>query len=644
MKPRRAPYGSWSSPLEAAQVAAAGTRIFQPRRSGDLITWLEARPAEGGRVVLMQELRGRRTELTPAPFSARSRVHEYGGGSYCVAGREAWFVNNADQAVWHRNADGEIQRLTPADERRYADLVRDPVRPRLLAVCEDHAAASGPENSVVEIGDDGRVTTLLSGNDFYASMRLDRDGERLAWLTWDHPNLPWNGTELWVAALDADGRPVSPVQVAGGARISVFQPEWLRDGRLGFVADTDGWWNHYAWREGDDIERLVAMDSEGALPQWVFGQSTWGEVAIGILSALTRDGSWELWQLGLGPELAARQSWGLDSIEHFATDGREAVALAGRADRATGVYRLDAPSFRPELVVDSGPLPLDEDWISRPEPIAFPTADGLQAYANYYPPMNPMHEGPAGKAPPVLVKCHGGPTGAASIAFDAKIQFWTTRGFAVLDVNYRGSTGFGRPYREALYGRWGAADVEDCVAGVRYLAGRGLADADAAFISGGSAGGFTVLAALAFTDAFRAGASYYGVGDIAGLMETTHKFESRYDHWLLGPQEDPATRRLVEARSPLRHAEKIRCPVIFFQGGEDRVVPPEQSRQMHAALRAAGIPTAYLEFPDEQHGFRRAENIAAALEAELAFFCRVLGVTPAGGAPAMPLDNDGALH
>jgi dipeptidyl aminopeptidase/acylaminoacyl peptidase len=642
MKRRRAPFGSWASPLEAAQIAASGTRIHQPRRSGDTVYWLEMRPDEGGRTVLMRDLRGRRTELTPRPWSVRSRVHEYGGGSYCVAARDTWFVNDEDQAVWHRDEHGVIRRLTPADRRRYADLSRDPVRPRLLAVCEDHGVSGEPQNSIVAIADDGTVTTLVAGNDFYASMRLDRDGARLAWLAWDHPNLPWDGTALWVATLDADGRPGAASQVAGGDRISVFQPEWLRDGRLGFVADPDGWWNHYAWRAGEEIERLTEMDSEGAMPQWMFGQSTWGEAPDGILGAMTRDGSWELWRFG--PGLPARQLWELDAIEHFATDGREAIALAGAADRPSGVYVLDAPNMRPRLVVAAGELPLDQAWISRPEPIAFPTADGTQAFANYYPPTNPMHEGPPGAAPPVIVKCHGGPTGAASTAFDAKIQFWTTRGFAVLDVNYRGSTGFGRAYRERLYRCWGVADVEDCVAGVRYLAGRGLADATAAFISGGSAGGFTVLSALAFTAAFRGGASYYGVGDLDGLFETTHKFESRYGHWLFGPQQDPATRRLIEQRSPLRHAHRIRCPVIFFQGGEDRIVPPDQSRQMYAALRANGVPTAYLEFPEEGHGFRRAENVTAALEAELAFYCRVLGVTPAGAVHSLSLDNDAALH
>ena len=642
MKPRRAPFGSWGSPLDAAHIAAAGTRIFQPRRNGDLVHWLELRPAEGGRTVLMQDVRGRRNELTPPPYSVRSRVHEYGGGSYCVAGREAWFVNDDDQAVWHRDAEGAIRRLTPADRRRYADLQRYPVRPLLLAVCEENGAPGEPRTSIVAIGDDGSVTTLLEGNDFYASLRIDGAGARLAWLAWDHPNMPWDGTRLWVASLGRDGRPADPAQVAGGQRIAVFQPEWLRDGRLGYVADPDGWWNHYTWREGGESERLTEMDSEGGLPQWVFGQSTWGEVAGGMLGAMTRDGSWELWRFG--PGLAARQFWQLEAIEHFATDGKEAIALAGAPDRATGVYVLDAPDMRARLVVDTGPLPLDAEWISRPEPLAFPTADGAEAYANYYPPTNPMHEGPPGAAPPVLVKCHGGPTGTASTAFEAKIQFWTTRGFAVLDVNYRGSTGFGRAYRESLYGRWGVADVEDCVAGVAYLARRGLADAGAAFISGGSAGGFTVLCALAFTDAFRAGASYYGVGDVAGLFATTHKFESRYDRWMFGLRDDPAAQRLIEERSPLQHAHRIRCPVIFFQGGEDRVVPPDQSRAMHAALRANGVPTAYLEFPEESHGFRRAENIQAALEAELAFYCRVLGVAPAGDMPSLAVDNDAAMH
>jgi dipeptidyl aminopeptidase/acylaminoacyl peptidase len=630
MKPRQAPFCSWDSPLDAAQVARTGIRIYQPRRAGDVFTWLELRPADGGRTVLVQDLRGRRMDLTPPPFSARSRVHEYGGGSYCVAGQEAWFVNDEDQAVWHRDPAGAIRRLTPADARRYADLVRDPLRPRLLAVCEDHDAGSEPRNSIVAIGDDGSVETLVAGEDFYASLRLDPESGRLAWLTWNHPNLPWDGTELVVARLDSAGRPVDPARVAGGPRVSVFQPEWLRDGRLGFVADPDGWWNHYAWRQGAGHERLTEMDSEGGLPQWVFGQSIWGEVAGGLLGGMTRDGSWELLQFG--PGLPVRLPWDLDAIEHLATDGKEAIVLAGAADRPTGLYALDAPGFRPRLVADSGPLPLDEAWISRPQPVSYPSGDGEHAHALYYPPTNPMYVGPPGAAPPVIVKVHGGPTSAASTAFDARLQFWTSRGFAVLDVNYRGSTGFGRAYRESLYGRWGVSDVEDCVAGVAFLARQGLADASAALISGGSAGGFTVLCALAFSSAFRAGASYYGIGDLSGMFATTHKFEANYDRWLLGPPDDPATRRRIEERSPLNHAARIRCPVIFFQGGQDRIVPPEQSRAMHAALNSAGIPTAYLEFPEERHGFRRAENIQAALEAELEFFRQELGVGAASAA------------
>ena len=642
MKKRQAPYGSWNSPLDAARVAAAGIRLEQPHRAGDIVHWLERRPEEGGRSVLMRDIQGRQAELTPPPYSVRSRVHEYGGGSYCVAGGEAWFVNDDDQAVWHRDLDGAIRRLTPADQRRYADLLRDPVRRRLLAVCEDHGAAGEPRNTVVAIGDDGSVRTLLEGHDFYASLRLDRNGERLAWLSWDHPRMPWDGTELWVATLDQEGRPLEPARIAGGQAVSVFQPEWLRDGRLGFVADPDGWWNHYAWRARGSTERLTEMDSEAGMPQWVFGQSTWGEIAGGMMGAMTRDGTWELWQFGAG--LPAREHWALESIAHFGTDGKDGVALGGAPDQSTGVYLMDGPSMRPRLVADCGPVPLEEDWISRPEPLTFPTADGQHAHALYYPATNPLHEGPAGSAPPVIVKCHGGPTGAASTAFDARIQFWTTRGFAVLDVNYRGSTGFGRAYRESLYGRWGEADVADCVAGVRFLAKQGLADEDAAFISGGSAGGYTVLCALAFTDAFRGGASYYGVGDLADLFDTTHKFESQYGHHLLGPPDDPETRLRLQERSPLRHADRIRCPVIFFQGGADKVVPPAQSREMHAALLAQGVPTAYIEFPEEGHGFRRAENVRTALEAELAFYCRVLDATPAGDVPTLDMDGGAALH
>jgi dipeptidyl aminopeptidase/acylaminoacyl peptidase len=642
LKPRKAPYGSWASPLDAAQVATTGTRMYQARRNGDVITWLEVRPAEGGRTVLMQDIAGRRRELTPPPWSARSRVHEYGGGSYCVAGAEAWIVNDEDQAVWHRDAEGRFRRLTPAGEQRYADLVRDPLRPRLVAICEDHRGNGEPRNSIVAIGDDGSIETLVSGSDFYSSMRFDRHGQRLAWLAWDHPNLPWDSTELWVAGLDDAGRPKAAQQVAGSADVAVFQPEWLPGDRLGFIADPDGWWNHFAWSQSGGIESLGEQQAEAGLPQWVFGQSTWGPAAGSLIGGMTRDGRWELLQFGRGLPLWLQ--WNPEALEHLATDGTDAVALAGAPDRPTAIYALDAPHFHPRVVAECGPLPLDMAWISQPRAISYSTAQGEIAHAFYYPPTNPMHEGPDGTSPPVIVKCHGGPTAAASTAFDAKTQFWTTRGFAVLDVNYRGSTGYGRAYREALYGRWGVADVEDCVAGIAYLAQEGLADPAAAFISGASAGGYTVLCALAFTDAFRAGASYFGIGDLAGMFDTTHKFEARYDHWLVGPRDDPATRLRLEQRSPLRHAGRIHCPVIFFQGGQDRVVPPEQSRSMHAALQAAGIPTAYIEFPEERHGFRRAENIRAALDAELAFFCKVLGVTPAGEVPELALDNASALH
>ncbi|MEJ2513695.1 MAG: S9 family peptidase [Gammaproteobacteria bacterium] len=639
MKPKTERYGAWKSPLSAEAVATSATRMYQPRRSGETFWWVETRPAEGGRTVLVRQDRGRRRDLNPAPLSVRSRVHEYGGGAWCTDGDQAWFVNDEDQVIWHLGADGHCRPLTQADQRRYADLVRDPVRPRLLAVCEDHSGDGEPENSLVAISDDGRVESLVSGSDFYSNPRLDPRGEHLAWLSWNHPRLPWDGNGLWVAPLDAGGRPGPARQIAGADRVSVFQPDWLPDGRLGFVADPDGWWNHFTW-DGAQVSRLTRMQAEAGLPQWVFGQSTWGPVAGGVLAAVTLDGTWDLLLAGQG--LPARISWNPGAFEHLATDGREAVVLGGAPDRPTAIYALDVPGFRPRLIAESGPLPLDPLWISIPEPITFPSG-GDEAHALFYPPCNPMYRGPENAAPPVIVKCHGGPTGATSTAFDPKIQFWTSRGFAVLDVNYRGSTGYGRRYRESLYGRWGLVDVEDCVAAVSRLAREGRVDPRAALISGGSAGGYTVLCALAFTSAFRAGTSYYGIGDLEAMFATTHKFEAHYDHWLVGPLDDARTRETMAARSPLRHADEISCPVLFLQGGKDRVVPPEQSRAMHRALKDAGIPTAYLEFPEEGHGFRRGENITRALEAELVFYGRLLGFRPPGPLPTLHMDNADAL-
>jgi len=636
MKARTEDWGAWESPLTAGDVATAGTRLAQPRRAGETFWWVETRPAESGRTVLVRSRGGQREDVNPLPLSVRSRVHEYGGGAWCIDGDEAWFVNDDDQVVWHRDRGGRLAPVTPADGRRYADLVRDPARERLLAVCETHTGTDGePANTLVAIYDDGAVETLAEGADFYSNPRLSPDARRMCWLSWDHPRLPWDGNALWVAEIDESGMPGDAVQVAGGDRVSVFQPEWLPDGRLGFVADPDGWWNHYAW-DGQRVERLTEMQAEGGLPQWVFGQSTWGPVAGGFLAAMTIDGAWDLVVGGRG--IPARLGWDPGAVDHLATDGREAVLLAGAPDRPTAVYALDIPGFKARVVAEAGPLPLDPMWISTPEPVTFASGDG-QAHGLFYRPRNPLFEGPADRLPPVIVKCHGGPTGATSTAFDPKIQFWTTRGFAVLDVNYRGSTGYGRAYRESLYGRWGVADVEDCVAGVRHLAARGLVDPEAAIISGGSAGGYTVLCALAFTDVFRAGASYYGIGDLSAMFDTTHKFEAHYDHWLVGPLDDPATRARMDERSPLKHADRIESPVIFLQGGKDKVVPPEQSRAMHAALKSAGIATAYLEFPDEGHGFRRGENIRQALEAELAFYGRVLGFMPAGDLPPLAIDN-----
>lgn len=509
---------------------------------------------------------------------------------------------------------------------RYADLVVDRGRERLICVREDHTASGEPRNALVAVPlEGGSPEVLVSGADFYSTPRLDPAGTRLAYLSWSHPHMPWESTMLWTTPLDAAGRPGVAEHIAGGPSESVFQPAWSPAGELHFVSDRSGWWNLY--RAPD--QPLWPVEAESGMPQWVFGLSTYGWVDRDTIAcAYQRDGTWRLALLSGGgarpvdlplTELACLQ----------AARGR-ASFVGGAPTAPLSVWQLSVEPGQPPIAVPLhrpvAPV-VAEAALSRPAPISFPTSGGAVAHGLHYRPHNPAYEGPEGERPPLIVVSHGGPTAAASSGLNLAIQFWTSRGFAVLDVNYRGSSGYGRAYRRALDGVWGIADVEDCAAGARFLVERGLADGARLVIRGGSAGGFTTLAALAFTDVFRAGASFYGVSDLEALARDTHKFESRYLDSLIGPY--PARRDLYLARSPIHHADRLSCPVIFFQGLEDRVVPPDQAERMVAALRAKGLPVEYVSFPGEQHGFRRAETIVRALEAELAFYCRVFGLAPA---------------
>ena len=635
-----APYGAWKSPITAEAAVGGAVRFGQIALDGGEIYWIEGRPQEGGRNAIVRRAPdGRISDVTPPAFNARTRVHEYGGGDFAVTDGTVYFSNFEDQRLYRQAPGSDPRPLTPSSEMRYADGIIDRRRNRMICVREDHTAPGEAVNTLVSLslqGDDaGQI--LVSGNDFYSSPRLSPDGRRLAWLTWRHPNMPWDGTELWAGDLLDDGTLDNVGRVAGGAEESIFQPEWSPNGVLYFTSDRTGWWNFYRWRDGH-AEPMWEMSAEFGMPQWRFGMSMYAFTsARQIVCAYNDRGAWHL--AYLDTETRAHEA-----IEIPYTDIRGlraapgcAVFLAGSAAQPASVVRLDLRTRRMDVLRRAQKVTVDAGYLSAPRAVEFPTENGLTAHAFFYPPANRDFSGPADEHPPLLVMSHGGPTSSTSTTLQLGIQYWTSRGIAVLDVNYGGSTGYGRAYRQRLVGRWGIVDVDDCVNGARHLVERGQADGARLAITGGSAGGYTTLCALTFRDTFRAGASYYGVSDLEALAVETHKFESRYLDSLIGPYPERAD--LYRARSPIHAVQRLACPVILLQGLEDRVVPPNQAETMLAAVRAKGLPVAYVPFEGEQHGFRRAENKVRALEAELYFYARVFGFELADPVAPVRIDN-----
>lgn len=635
--PRPAPCGTWLSPISAARVAGNSVRLMQPRIAGKYVYWVESRPEENGRCVLLRGRPGEKNrELTPPPFSVRSRVHEYGGGAFALTDTEIYFVNDRDQQIYlHPQAGGTPQALTDNPACRFADLAVDERRQRLVCVCEDHAAGDPtPLNTLAAVSiRGGRIATLAQGHDFYSSASLSPDGGRLAWLAWNQPQMPWDGCELWLAELDAAGIPKHARCIGGGPQESVFQPQFSPQGVLYFIGDHDGFWNLYRYEDGG--RHAVTRDhTDYGFAQWNFGMSSYGFAADGaILAARRREACSELVRITAGGEV---QSLAADftQIEHLHACDNQMALLAGMPARLPAVLTGDAACFTPLSPVANA---IPAACICTAQAIRFPAAEGETVHAWYYPPRNADFRVPHAELPPLIVKCHGGPTAMNGNSLDPRIQFWTSRGFALVDVNYRGSSGYGRAYRQSLHGYWGIRDVQDCIRAARYLVERGLADENRIVISGSSAGGFTALCALAFHGYFKAGAVYYGLSELATAMTGTHKFEAHYGDSLLGPW--PAARDIYRARSPLYAAGRINCPVIFFQGLKDRVVPPDQTERMVNALRAKKLPVACLTFAGEGHGFRRRDTLQRALEAELTFYGRVFGFTPADALPPLAIEN-----
>ena len=635
-----APFGAWQSPITSAALIAESVGLDQPTIAGNTIYWIENRASEQGRSVLVRsDASGKNVDLTPADFSVRSRVHEYGGAALLIDGDTVYFSNHADQQLYRQTGAAQPQPFTDVAQTRYADAIIDHRHGRLICVREDHRDATREAiNSLVAIDlSSGMQSVLLSGHDFYAAPRLSADAKSFAWLCWDHPNMPWDGTMLWCADLLGDGTLDNARHIAGSVDDPIFQPSWSPDNVLHFVSERSGWWNLYRLL-GSEVQALYPMAAEFGRPLWNLGMSTYGfDDSGGIVCSYAMNGSWQLARLDPVTQTLQDIALPFRKISDVRVAGQTVVFIGGAPDHADAIFKLDLRTLSISILRRAISLEVDPGYLSIPQVIDFPTTGEREAHAFYYAPANRDFSAPPEQLPPLLVFNHGGPTSSASTTLNLMIQFWTSRGFAVVDVNYGGSTGYGRAYRQRLIGNWGVVDVDDAIHAAAYLVSRRLVDKERLAIRGSSAGGYTALAALTFHDVFKAGASYYGVSDLETLARDCHKFESRYLDSLVGPY--PARQDIYQARSPIHFADRLTSPLILFQGMLDKVVPPAQAQLMFDAVCAKGLPVAYVKFEQEAHGFRRAENIRCALESELYFYGRIFGFTPADTIMPVPIFN-----
>lgn len=636
-------YGSWPSIVSAASLVEGARGIWGLREDGGFLYWLESRPEEGGRTTIMRWQEGAEVEeLLARPWNVRTRVQEYGGGALLVAEGFLWFSNFADQRLYRFSVGQEPIAITPAGQLRYAGCAFDASRERLICIREDHRGLGEAQNTLVAIpafadGEhEGEV--LFSGTDFVSAPRLAKDGSRIAFTTWMHPNMPWDSTTLHSAQFDDSGSLMDLQEHNPSVEEAVIDPQWADDGRLIALSDRDNWWAPYRV-EGSEFHPIATGLEEQEIggPDWSINTRYYYPLENGDLLAIARSGSTET----LHRIDADGESTPLDfaavSYGSFVLHNDALYFTAGFADRPAELVRASWDGGALTTIRRSRDSSLAAAWIPDFEQVSFPIPGGGEAHGVYFPPTNPQVRAPDYSAPPLIVAVHGGPTSVAGVSYRPEHYYWTSRGFAVLDLNYRGSTGFGRAYRQALYGAWGIADVEDAVAGASWLAEQGLADPERLIIRGGSAGGYTTLAVHAFHNTFAAGASYFGVSDIEALAKDTHKFESRYLDQLIGPY--PERKDLYVARSPIHHLDGFAAPLILLQGLDDPIVPPNQSEMIYEALKAKGVATAYLAYEGESHGFRKAENQIGSREAELFFYAKVLGLDLAEELPEIGIDN-----
>jgi dipeptidyl aminopeptidase/acylaminoacyl peptidase len=629
--------GNWSSPITAELIIKDSISLFEPNLTSNSLYYIECRPQQGGRCVIVKVNNNKMSDVLPAPYSARSRVHEYGGGCFCVDDGHVnkdtiFFINDSDQNIYSIKNE-QITRVTTSNNQRFADFSFDQKFNRLIAICETHSN-NQVNNSIVSIDiDSGEISTIEEGSDFYASPRLNPSLTQLCWQSWNHPNMPWDGNQLWLADLSHDGQLTNKKQIAGSEDISIFQPQWSPDGVLYFISDDTGWWHLYRYQDtkhSTKIKQLTEGEKEFGLPQWAFAQSTYAFInSTQIICSYQSQGKTNLVALTLNKNSHStilKTPWQEFSTITACNNRICFIAASSLCFPQLVLASLKKDALITDVIKSSSQLSISSNYYSNAQTITFTNRHKQTVYANYYPPTNPDYLPIKGEPPPLIVICHGGPTGQSSAALDPKKQFWTSRGFALLDVNYSGSTGYGRDYRLRLINNWGKLDVTDCCDAALYAVSRGLANKNQLIIRGSSAGGYTVLSALTFENVFSAGASYYGISELTSLARDTHKFESHYLDRLIGPY--PESSALYQQRSPINSTERLNCPVIFFQGSEDKVVPMEQAEKMFDALNKKGLPVAAQYFKGEQHGFRKAETIKQSLENELSFYQLIFNLRP----------------
>jgi dipeptidyl aminopeptidase/acylaminoacyl peptidase len=636
-----APYGAWRSPITAELLAAAGVSLSGLHIVDDALYWLEGRPLEKGRYVLVRRTPdGAITDVTPTDYNVRTLAHEYGGGACLIHYNTIYFSNFADQRLYRQILGAAPQPITPEPTTprslRYADGRITPDGKFLICIRERHEEKVVYNEIVaIALNGSGEVRIVASGYDFYSNPRIHPNGRQLAWLCWQNPQMPWDGTELWVADLGADASLTNARQVSGSASESLYQPEWSPSGELHFISDRTNWWNLYRV-EGEEIKAVAPLAAEFGQAQWVFGQTRYLFLADGRIACIySQNGLDHLGLIQPNHQQITPIPCAYTALRDLCSDGEHLWLIGGSTTSGSTVFQLALPSQVTTIVKQGLTINADPAFFSAPQAIEFPTEEDKQAHALYYPPTNPLFQAPSGERPPLVVICHGGPTGATQAQLSLSVQYWTSRGLGVVDVNYGGSTGYGREYRQRLNGNWGIVDVMDCINAARFLIDQGKADRKRVAIRGGSAGGYTTLRALTWKNFFAAGANYFGLAELEVFVHDTHKFEARYLDTLIGPY--PACQTTYYERSPVNFVDNLNVPLIVFQGLEDKIVPPSQSELIVEALKKKGLPYAYLAFAGEQHGFRKAETITRCAEAELSFYGQVFGFAPADEIEAVQL-------